>query len=427
MLASIFPLTNDAVVIGIMICILGGLFYLNSLNSFKGFFKYVPLLVLCYFVPGILNSLGVVDSESSQLYFVASRYLLPASLVLLCLSIDIKAILALGPKALIMFFTATLGIVIGGPIALSLVGMIEPTVLGGDGPLAFWRGLSSLAGSWIGGSANQTAMIELADVDEGQLPAMILVDVLIANVWMAFLLVGAGMSGKIDKLLKADNSAIAALQSKAEQYQKSINRNPSFLDLMIILSIAFGGVAVAHLVADGVSPALTGFFDRALEENPDSLLRYLSSLGGSFFWLIMTATIFGVLLSFTKAKTYEGAGASKIGSVFIYILVTTLGMKMNIGELIHNWAAYWPVMLIGVIWMIIHVILLLVVAFIIKAPFFYVAVGSQANVGGAASAPVVAAAFSPSLAPVGVLLAVLGYAVGTIGAYICMIAMQVVS
>lgn len=400
---------------------------MNSMKLFKGFFKYVPLLVLCYFIPGILNSLGMVDSKVSELYFVASRYLLPASLVLLCLSIDIKAIIGLGPKALIMFFTATLGIVIGGPIALYLVGIIEPTVLGGDGPMAFWRGLSSLAGSWIGGGANQTAMVELAEVHEDQLPAMILVDVIIANVWMAFLLVGAGMSGKIDKLFKADNSAIKSLQTKAEQYQKSINRNPSFLDLMVILSIAFGGVAIAHLVADNVSPALTGFFENALQENPDSLLRYLSSLGGGFFWLIMTATVFGVVLSFTKAKKYEGAGASKIGSIFIYILVTTLGMKMNINELIDNWAAYWPLILIGVIWMLIHVILLLLVAFIIKAPFFYVAVGSQANVGGAASAPVVAAAFSPSLAPVGVLLAVLGYAVGTIGAYICMIAMRVVS
>lgn len=427
MLANIFPLTNDAVVLGIMICILGGLFYLNSLKSFSGFFKYVPLLVLCYFIPGILNSLGIVDSEASQLYFVSSRYLLPAALVLLCLSIDIKAIIALGPKAIIMFFTATIGIVIGGPIALSLVGLIEPNVLGGEGPLAFWRGLSTLAGSWIGGGANQTAMMELAQVDGEQMPAMILVDVLVANVWMAILLVGAGMSGKIDKLLKADNSAIKALQLKAEHYQKSINRNPSFVDLMVILSIAFGGVAIAHMAADGVSPALTGYFERALSEDPDSTLKYLSSLGGSFFWLIMTATVFGVVLSFTRAKSYEGAGASKIGSIFIYILVTSLGMKMDMGKLVENWTEYWPLILIGVIWMLIHVILLLLMAFIIRAPFFYVAVGSQANIGGAASAPVVAAAFSPSLAPVGVLLAVLGYAVGTIAAYICMIAMRVVS
>lgn len=426
-LLSIFPIANDAIVLGIMICILGGLFYLNTVKGVKEIFKYIPLLVLCYFIPGILNSLGIVDAETSKLYFVSSRFLLPAALVLLCLSIDLKGILQLGPKALIMFFTATAGIVIGGPIALKIVSLIKPEILGGDDPMAYWRGLSTIAGSWIGGGANQTAMMEMAEVNEKQMPAMILVDVVVANFWMAFLLIGAGVSGKLDKILKADNSSIESLKKKAEAYQESINRNPTFVDILVILSIAFGGVAIAHVAKDGIAPSIAEYFAAVLAENPDSPLRFVSSLGSGFFWLIITATIVGVILSFTKAKTYEGAGASKIGSVFIYILVTSLGMKMDIGELIHNWSEYWPVILIGIIWMLIHITLLLIVAFIVKAPFFFVAVGSQANVGGAASAPVVASAFSPALAPVGVLLAVLGYAIGTVGALLCMAGMQMVS
>ena len=426
-LLSVFPIANDAIVLGIMICILGGLFYLNTVKGVKEIFKYLPLLVLCYFIPGILNSLGIVDAETSNLYFVSSRFLLPAALVLLCLSIDLKGILQLGPKALIMFFTATMGIVIGGPIALKIVSLIKPEILGGDDPMAYWRGLSTIAGSWIGGGANQTAMMEMAEVNEKQMPAMILVDVVVANFWMAFLLIGAGVSGKLNKILKADNSSIESLKKKAEAYQKSINRNPTFVDILVILSIAFGGVAIAHMAKDGIAPVIADYFSVVLAENPESPLRFVSSLGSGFFWLIITATIVGVVLSFTKARTYEGAGASKIGSVFIYILVTSLGMKMDIGELIHNWNEYWPVILIGIIWMIIHIILLLIVAFIVKAPFFFVAVGSQANVGGAASAPVVASAFSPALAPVGVLLAVLGYAIGTVGALLCMAGMQMVS
>ena len=109
-----------------------------------------------------------------------------------------------------------------------------------------------------------------------------------------------------------------------------------------------------------------------------------------------------------------------MGSVFLYILVATIGMKMDIGSLIENWAMYGSAVSIGLIWMLVHIVVLLLVAKLIKAPFFFVAVGSQANVGGAASAPSVASAFSPALAPVGVLLAVLGYAVGTIGAIVCM-------
>jgi len=129
------------------------------------------------------------------------------------------------------------------------------------------------------------------------------------------------------------------------------------------------------------------------------------------------------LLSFTKAKNYEGAGASKFGSVFIYILVASIGMKMDLTMILDNIG----LIAIGVVWMTIHALLLILVAKLIKAPYFFLAVGSQANVGGAASAPIVAAAFHPSLATVGVLLAVVGYAVGTIAAIACTILMQIVA
>ena len=129
------------------------------------------------------------------------------------------------------------------------------------------------------------------------------------------------------------------------------------------------------------------------------------------------------MLSFTKAKNYEGAGASKIGSVFIYILVATIGMKMDLSKVVDNPG----LILIGIVWMLVHIILLIIVAKLIKAPYFFLAVGSQANVGGAASAPIVAAAFHPSLATVGVLLAVFGYVVGTYGAILTAELMRIVS
>ena len=153
-----------------------------------------------------------------------------------------------------------------------------------------------------------------------------------------------------------------------------------------------------------------------LEERKEWLAKYsLESLASGFFWLVVIATTIGVGLSFTKFRKYEGAGASRLGSVFIFILVATIGMKMNIQEIFDNMGLF----LIGITWMLFHVIIMIVVAKLVKAPFFFVAVGSQANVGGAASAPVVASAFSPALAPVGVLLAVLGYALGTYGALLC--------
>jgi uncharacterized membrane protein len=378
-------------------------------------------------LPAAYNSLGLVDGEASNLYFVASRYLLPASLVLLCLSIDLKGIWNLGPKALIMFFTATIGIVIGGPIALWAVSFIEPAVLGGDSPEAFWRGLSTVAGSWIGGGANQAALKEISQTLDDQFSAMLIVDVFVANLWMPFLLVGAGMSAVLDRKLKADSSAVDALKEKVEKFQLGIARIPTFQDLMIIGGIAFGAVGLAHISADTLGPAFKSWFSSILSNNPDSFVQFLSSLEQGFFWIVVAATAIGIGLSFTKLRNYEGAGASKIGSAFLYVLVATIGMKMDVVELYHNWDVYWSVILIGLLWMAIHIITLLTVAKIIKAPFFFVAVGSQANVGGAASAPIVASAFSPALAPVGVLLAVLGYAVGTVGAIVCMELMHAIS
>lgn len=411
--------SNDAGVLGLLMIVLFLIFKTTQMNSFKGFYKYVPALLLCYFIPAALNSLGVVSSEESNLYFVASRYLLPASLVLLCLSIDLKGIIRLGPKAIIMFFTATIGIVIGGPVALWLVSLIAPEVLEGE----IWRGLSTVAGSWIGGGANQTAMKEIYGSSDQLFSAMIVVDVFVANVFMSVLLFGTGYDKKLNRFFKADDSAIENLKKKMEDYQLSIAKIPSFNDLIYMLGITFFFVGTAHVIADFIAPQISFFLEELAKTNPLAA-SLMTSFGSGFFWLIVMATVFGIGLSFTKFRSLEGVGASKMGSVFLYILIATIGMKMDIGELIANWGIFKFLISIGLIWIMIHALFLFIMAKIIKAPFFYVAVGSQANVGGAASAPVVASAFSPSLAPVGVLLAVLGYAVGTFGAILCTILMQ---
>ncbi len=407
---------NDAVVLGILIMLLALIFWTESLPAFKGFYRYVPALLLCYFLPSIFNSLGIISGAYSSLYFVASRYLLPASLILLCLSIDLKGVINLGPKALIMFITATLGIVLGGPVALLLITYVAPDLIGGATPDQLWRGLSTIAGSWIGGGANQTAMKEIFKVGDNLFASMIVVDVVVANIWMGFLLYGASISDRLDRTLKADNTAIADLKERVQNYRSKIERIAGTKDLFILLAVGFGGVAFSHWASDVIVPFM-GQYKDTLEA-----IR-LNSLLSGFFWLVVFATTLGLILSFTKARQLEGVGASRWGSVFIYVLVATIGMKMDLGEVYKNLGLF----AIGIVWMAIHVSLLLLVAKLIRAPFFFVAVGSQANVGGAASAPIVASAFSPALAPVGVLMAVLGYALGTYGALICAFLMRAVA
>ena len=405
-------ITNDASVLGLLVIILAFIFYTSSSKNpfWTKFYTYIPALLLCYFLPSILNSLGIISGDESGLYFMASRYLLPASLVLLTLSIDVKGIIALGPKAIIMFLAGTFGIVIGGPLTILLLSEIAPGLVGGVGPDEVWKGLATIAGSWIGGGANQTAMKEMFGSSDQLFSAMITVDVIVANIWMAFLLYGAGISSKVDKWFKADSTSIEKLKTSLAAYQSKVTRIPNLTDLMVIVAIGIGFTGLAHIGADVIAPWVS--------ENAPHLAKF--SLTSKFFWLIVIATTGGLILSFTKFKEYEGAGASKVGSLFLYILVATIGMKMDALSILENPGLF----LIGIVWMLIHVSVLLLVGKLIKAPFFFVAVGSQANVGGAASAPIVASAFHPSLAPVGVLLAVFGYALGTYAAWFCAILMQ---
>jgi uncharacterized membrane protein len=424
--------TNDAIVFGILMSSLGVVFYTESkTNGFwHRFYKIVPGLFMAYFIPAIfttfgiispewktINAAGEITSNSSELYYVASRFLLPAALVLMTLSIDLKAIFNLGSKALIMFFTGTIGIIIGGPIAILLISFFSPETVGGSDFDAVWRGLSTLAGSWIGGGANQTAMLEIYKYNPAKYGGMVIVDIVVANVWMAILLIGIGKKDSINKWLKADTIAIDELKNKVITFTKKVKRNPSLTDFMIMLAIAFGTVGFGHFSAKYLSQ----FFSEIIATiNSQTWRNVFSFLGSPFFWLISISTIVAIVLSYTKAKTYEGAGASKLGSIFIYILVATIGMKMDLNQAFENPG----LMFIGFVWISIHAILLIIVAKIIRAPYFFLALGSQANVGGAASAPVVAQAFHPSLATVGVLLAVFGYAIGTVGAILCTILME---
>jgi uncharacterized membrane protein len=453
-------ITNDAVVFGILMSILAFVFYTSNLQhkTWQRIYTFLPPILVCYFLPALLHwPLGLIAYEwydpgiydflreqghtisdgtnpaeflrklsmagtevagtdayarGSRLYFMASRYLLPASLILLCLSIDFKGVLNLGSKALIMFGAATLGIVLGGPIALLIITNLFPDLIGVS-PDELWKGLSTIAGSWIGGGANQTAMKEIFNVGSGLFATMIVVDVVVANIWLAVLLSGVNFSKRIDRWLKADASSIESLKEKVEAYQNSIAKIPSTKELFILMGVAFGGVGLSHLLSDLMVPLMDSIRDQLIAWRLNSLLS-------GFFWLIVFSTTMGVALSFSKARRLEGLGASKWGTVFIYILVTTIGMQMDIGSVLQNLGLF----AIGIIWMLTHVIILLVVAKIIRAPFFFVAVGSQANVGGAASAPVVASAFSPALAPVGALMAVLGYALGTYMAIVCAFLMQ---
>jgi len=304
-----------------------------------------------------------------------------------------------------MFLTGTVGVVIGGPIALIATAAVWPELLSVTGPEAVWRGMAALAGSWIGGGANMLAMKEIYGADGKIFTIMVTVDIIVANIWMAFLLYFAANHKRIDAKNGADTSGIDKLIDRVQTYEKEHARRPELKDFMLILAVGFGAAGFAHLMADILVPYFQINFP-ALEK---------FSLHSKLFWIIVLVTSIGLALSFTKVRQLEAVGASKVGSSFLYVLVATIGLHMDISQIVEA-PKY---IVIGLIWMLVHIALLFIVGRMIKAPVFYLAVGSKANIGGAASAPVIASAFHPSLAPVGVLLAVLGYALGTYMAWIC--------
>lgn len=397
-------IVNDATIFGILAIVLGGVFWTSSRTTgfWKKFYGVVPALLLCYLIPAILNSVGIIDGKASSLYPMARDYLLPAALVLLCVAIDFKAIVRLGPKAIVMFLVGTLSVMLGAILVFLVLRTIHPETVAGD----TWRGMTTMAGSWIGGGANQAAMKEVYEVEATLFGQFAAVDVLVASLWMAVLLFLAARAERFDRWTGADVTAIDDLKSRIERYQSEHVRVPTLADLMLIVAVAFGATGIAHGITDVVVPWIQSL--------PKEWRLQDYSLDKAFFWITILATTFGLLLSFTGARKLEGVGASKIGSVMIYVLVATIGMQMDLFALLDKpW-----LFVLGLIWILLHGGMMIVVAKLIRAPLFFMAVGSQANIGGAASAPVVASAFHPSLAPVGVLLAVLGYALGTYCAYI---------
>jgi len=401
---NFFQIENDAIIAGLFLILLAGLFFSAASNHayWKKLYGIVPPLLFCYLIPGFLNSYHIIHGESSGLYGFATKYLLPASLILLLSTANLKAILGLGNKALLIFFTGTLGIIVGGPISLFIVSLFSDSFHMAAQEGGYWKGLVTITGSWIGGSSSQLALKEIYGCSEELFVIILVIDALVANMWTALLFYGAGITQKIDNWLGADASLIEDVKKSILSYQETKDKPADLKDLSLILGVGFGGTAVAH--------AGSGLIVKLFAPHRDWLMAHgLEPFASQFLWLILLSTTIGILLSFTQVRKMEKLGSTDFATLFIYFLIMTIGMRLDLFHI----GANVGLLVVAIIWMLIHILSMFAAAKISKAPFFFVAVGSQANIGGVATAPAVAAAFHPSLAPVGVLLAVLSHVVGT--------------
>jgi len=410
-------ITNDTTLFGLICAVIFLLFQLEKSHSpwLKKLTNWVPPLVICYLLMGGLNSLGVINGNSSNLYKFSTRYLLPPAMIYMTMAVDMGALKRLGWPSLLIFVIGTLSIIIGGACAVILCAVLFPELMQLDGPKEIWRGFATVTGSWIGGSASQLAAKEVFQTDEELFSAFLVADTIVQNIWLALLLQASRYSSAIDRFLRADSSMIVDLEQKIRQHQEKHVRTTTLEDFAYLLFVGFGGMALAHAMGDGAVWLMTPMKDTLVE------LR-LTALTTQFFWVIVISTLMGIGLSQTRFKHLEGVGATKLGILFIYIVICTIGMQIRLDAI----GSYWVLLVPVALWILIHGVVMLTAAYFLRMPLFFVAVASQANIGGPASAGVVAAAFSPILTPVAVLLATLSNVIGAYGAILSGVLMEIV-
>ncbi len=373
-------LTDPMQVFAYLVGVLAAVFWLSGFERLKGFFELMPPVIWAYFVPTLSTTFAIIPSASG-VYEWIQVYLLPLSLFLLMISVDLPAIARLGTVALVMLLAGTLGIVVGAPIAYLMFGAALPAEA--------WKGLAALSGSWIGGTANMVAIKESVGTPDSLMGPIIVVDTVVGYGWMGILLFLSARQASFDRRIGARTEALDETNRRLEELDQ--RRTPLTLRLSLVI-LGLGFVAAVAGVAAGQHLPVVG---------DPTIISHTT-------WTVLIVVTLGLVLSFTPVRMLEEAGASRIGYAALYLLLAAIGAQADLKAVLDA-----PMFLAtGIVWIGIHAAILLAVARLIRAPLFFFATGSMANVGGAASAPVVAGVYHPALAPVGLLMAVAGYILG---------------
>lgn len=373
-------LTEPMAVFAYLAAVLGLVFWLSELKPLEKLFEVTPPVLYAYFVPTLSTTFGITP-QASPVYDWMTRYLLPVALLLLMITVDLPAIAKLGGTALLMMLAGTLGTVLGGPVAFLAFGQWLP-------PDA-WKGLAALSGSWIGGTANLVAIAESVGTPDSIMGPIIVVDTVVGYGWMAVLLFLSGWQLRYDRATHARREAIDATNERLAQV--AAHRRPiETAHAAAILGLGFAGAVLAVAAGNRLPPV-----------GDPTIVSHTT-------WAVLIVVTGGLLLSFTPMRRLEEVGASKLGYLALYLLLTGIGAQADLKAVL---AA--PVFLAaGVVWILVHIAVLFLVGRLLRAPLFFIATGSMANIGGAASAPIVAGVYHPAMAPVGLLMAVGGYVLG---------------
>jgi len=362
-------------------------FWLSELPRLRGLFEVVPPVIYVYFLPMLATTAGITPADS-PLYDWTVPYLLLFALLLLMVSVDIRGIMRLGRMALFVVAGGTLGIVVGGPVSLLLFQSWLPADA--------WTGFAALSGSWIGGTANMVAIAESVGTSPDAMGPVIVVDTVVGYGWMGVLIALSGFQQRYDRRTGAATEAVEETNRRLET-QAGERRAMTLRDAILMIGTGMACAVVAAWAGRNL-PALGD-----------------PTIISGTTWAVLIVVTGGLLLSFTPVRRLEKAGASNLGYTALYLLLAGIGAQADLRAVLDA-----PVYLAaGAVWIAIHVAVLLLAARLVRAPLFFVATGSMANIGGAVSAPVVAGVYHRAMAPVGLLMAVAGYVLGIYGALAC--------
>jgi uncharacterized membrane protein len=370
-------ITDPFAVFAVLICIEALILLLKK--PLARLYYYIPPLVWMYFVPMILTTMGVLPG-TSIVYDYLNSYALPAALLLIMLSSSIKGITRIGPQSILAMLVGSLGIILGSILGYVIFKQYLPSDM--------WGALASLSASWMGGSANMMAVFESFNAPPEYLSPVIIVDTVIAYVWLALLIYLAKYQRSIDSRNGVSSELMSFLYGRAENVKEERGKQ---ITIKSLIALAFIAVIFVYLTT--------------------KISKYMPTFEGisSFVWVIVIITAIGIALSFTRAR--ELGGGSTAGYLLLYLFLVSVGAKSNLADIGATPAVFgW-----GMVTLAVHIVLLLLLIKLMKLPMFLFASASMANIGGTASASVVAGVYNGSLIPIAVIISVFGYVIGTYG------------
>ncbi len=345
-------------------------------------FTFAPPIVLLYIGGMLASTLKIWDLDATaSTYSGIKNHILYAMIFLMLLRCDIRKIIKLGPRMLIGFFSASISIGLGFVISYAIMHNAL-----GEGT---WAPLAALCGSWMGGGGNMLAIQAALDVSEEQMAFPLVIDSICASLWVMLLLWAAGMAGKFNKWTRSDTKLIDEM-GKRLQKEAELKSSPiTFQSLILVLGSAFVVSSLSQMLGTAVASVATAF-DKAT-------------------WTVLIITALGILLAVTPFGSL--GGVSEMSNVLLYTVVALIASRASLSALID--APVWIVA--GLIILVIHGLIMLAVAKVMRLDIFTCSIASLANIGGTATAPVLAGTYSGALVPIGVLMALLGYVIGTGG------------